>query len=279
AILYDTYKAIGLQRFELRLNSMGDANCMPAYRESLVAYLSAHEDELCDEHRARWRLNPIRVLDCKTPECGKVKASAPRIADALCDDCAAALARVRAGLDAVGIPYRLDDYLVRGFDYYTRTTFEFASQALDGAQDAIGGGGRYDGLSAMLGGPELSGIGFGAGIERILLACDGEGVFPAPDGLLDAFVIDLTGGDVARDLTHRLRRAGFACDRAFDGRSMKAQLRAADRSGARFALIVGEEEAASRTVTLRPLRGAGEHQQLSVPMDSLEERLREIAAR
>ena len=146
---------------------------------------------------------------------------------------------------------------MRGFDYYTRTTFEFAAEALDAAQNAVGGGGRYDGLVEQLGGPPSPAIGFGIGIERLLLACDAEGCFEVDPPRLDAFVVDLTGGEAARDLCEDLRRAGLGADRAFDHRSPKAQMRLADRSGARVALIVGPDELAAGEVTFRELRGGG----------------------
>ncbi len=168
--------------------------------------------------------------------------------------------------------YELDHRLVRGFDYYTRTTFEFASGALDAAQNGIGGGGRYDGLVEMLGGPPTPGIGFGIGIERVLLACDAEGVLAAEPPPPAAFVVDVAGGEAARDLTAALRRAGLAADRAFDGRSMKAQMKLADRSGAVVALIVGPGERADGTVTIRPLRADGE--QRTVPVDQVVETVR-----
>ncbi len=207
---------------------------------------------------------PLRVLDCKRPACREATADAPALVDHLCDPCLAHFDRVRAGLFALAVPYTLDHRLVRGFDYYTRTTFEFSSTALESAQNGIGGGGRYDGLVEMLGGPPTPGIGFGIGIERLLLACDAEAVFPVSPPPLDAFVVDVVGGEAARDLTVALRRAGLRADRAFDGRSMKSQLKAADRSGARVALIVGHDELAAGTVSLRPLREAGE--QRSVPV-------------
>jgi histidyl-tRNA synthetase len=279
AILGELFKSVGLQRFELRLNSMGDSVCMPGYKASLVAYLEGHESELCDEHRGRWRLNPLRIFDCKKPECVAVRAGAPRIRDALCDPCRAHFQRVQEGLTAVGFEYRLDDYLVRGFDYYTRTTFEFASLALESAQNAIGGGGRYDGLAELLGGPQTPGIGFGSGIERILLACDAEGVFSAPGSRVDAFVVDVTGGAEARDLSHELRGEGFAVDRSFGQRSMKAQMKAANNSGARVALIIGEDEAASKAVSLKPLRGDGPHEQEIVKRSDVARRLREVLDR
>jgi histidyl-tRNA synthetase len=144
---------------------------------------------------------------------------------------------------------------VRGLDYYTRTTWEFRASALPGAQNGIGGGGRYDGLVEQMGGPPTPGIGFGTGIERVLLACDAEVCFPGPPTSLAAFVVDVTGGEAARDLVAELRRAGIGAERAYDGRSMKSQMKQADRSGARVALIVGEDELAADQVTVRPLGG------------------------
>jgi len=269
------FRGLGLTRFTLRLNSMGDDTCRPAYLELLTAYLAGRRDELCDEHRDRLEANPLRALDCKRDACRAATDGAPGFADHLCEPCTAHFARVRAGLEALGVPYVLDHRLVRGFDYYTRTTFEFASQALESAQNGIGGGGRYDRLVEMLGGPPTPGIGFGMGIERILLACDAEGTFPVDPPALDAFVVDTDGGTHARDLTAALRGAGLSADRAYDGRSMKAQFKAADRSGALLVLIVGPDEAASGTVSLRPLRGGGD--QLTVPVGDVVEAVRSAA--
>jgi histidyl-tRNA synthetase len=267
-----TFRSVGLSNFELKLNSMGDGACRPAYLKVLGAFLAEHQQALCDEHAEKWEANPLRVLDCKRPACRAVTAEAPRLIDYLCDECGAHFTRVRAGLDVLGVSFVLDHRLVRGFDYYTRTTFEFASGALESAQNGIGGGGRYDGLVEMLGGPPTPGIGFGIGIERLLLACDAEGVFPVDPPTLDAFVVDVVGGEVARDLTATLRRAGLRADRAFDGRSMKSQLKSADKSGARVALIVGPDEVAAGTVSLRPLRAAGD--QRSVPLSAVVEAVR-----
>ena len=255
AFLASFYASVGLVRVELRVNSMGDSQCMPAYKEALSAYLSEHAGELCDEHRATWAKNPLRVLDCKKPECIAVRAGAPKLSDALCGPCRDHFERFLAGLDALGVRWRRDDFLVRGLDYYTRTTFEFSALALDAAQNGIGGGGRYDGLVELLGGPPTPGVGFGSGIERVLLACEAEGVLDLGESRLDVFVVDIVGGAVARDLTHELRRSGISADRAFDGRSLKAQIRQADRSGARLACIVGPDEEALKTVTVRWLRG------------------------
>lgn len=252
------FRSLGLTAFSLRLNSMGDQTCRPAYLELLAGYLAEHRDELCAEHRRRFEANPLRALDCKREECRAVTAGAPHLLDHLCDACRTHLDRVCAGLDALEVRFEFDHGLVRGFDYYTRTTFEFSSGALEAAQNGIGGGGRYDGLVEMLGGPPTPGIGFGIGVERVLLACDAEETFPVSPAPLDAFVVDVTGGAAARDITVELRAAGLRADRAFDDRSMKAQLRAADRSGARMALIVGPDELTAGTVSLRPLRGSGE---------------------
>ncbi len=252
------YRTLGLSSFDLQINSMGDTVCRPAYLDLLRGYLANRQEELCPDHRDRLGGNPLRVLDCKREECRRATADAPPLIDHLCEPCRAHFDRVRTGLVALGVPYEIDHRLVRGFDYYTRTTFEFSSQALESAQNGIGGGGRYDGMVEMLGGPPTPGIGFGLGIERILLACDAESAFAVDPVPLDAFVVDTTGGDVARDLTAELRRSGLRADRAFDGRSLKSQMKAADRSGARVALIVGTDELAAGTVTLRPLRGDGE---------------------
>ena len=266
------FRGLGLSEFTLRINSMGDDVCRPAYLALLTGYLSDRRDQLCDEHRDRLEANPLRALDCKRDACRAATDGAPGFADHLCEPCAAHFARVREGLAARGVPSVLDHRLVRGFDYYTRTTFEFASDALESAQNGIGGGGRYDGLVEMLGGPPTPGIGFGMGIERILLACDAEGVFGVDPPPLDAFVVDTAGGAHARDLTADLRAAGLSADRAYDDRSMKAQFKAADRSGARWVLIVGPDEAASGTVSLRPLRGGGD--QRSVPVAEVVEAVR-----
>ena len=267
-LLAGFYAELGVRRVALRLNSLGDATCRPAYRAALTAYLAerAEAGELCDEHRLRYDDNPLRVLDCKKPECLAATADAPTQLDFLCDPCRAHFDHVTGGLAALGVLFRLDRRLVRGLDYYTRTTFEFSAEAIESAQNGIGGGGRYDGLAEALGGPPTPGIGFGTGIERILLALDAEGVVPPTVGpSLDVFVVDTTGGDAALLLTHELRRAGIGADRAFDGRSFKAQFKAADRSGARLAVIVGADELARGTVAVKPLRDEGDQIEVARP--------------
>ncbi len=276
SLLAALYADLGLSSLRLRVNSLGDNNCAPGYRAQLAAYLESHADELCDEHRYKWSANPLRILDCKRPECRGLSAGAPKLRDALCKDCRLHFAAVLGGLDRLAITYEEDDYLVRGLDYYTRTTFEYGSDVLEG----VGGGGRYDGLVAALGGPEVSGVGFGAGIERILLACNADGVLSPGDlrlsTALDAFVVDSSREGIALELTHELRAAGLAVDRAFDARSMKAQLKAADRSGARVACIVGAEDVAAGLVTIRVLRGSDAHLQEKVDRNGLVARLGQI---
>jgi histidyl-tRNA synthetase len=162
---------------------------------------------------------------------------------------------VQAGLRAIGVPFTIESKLVRGLDYYRRTTFEFQGLTLDSAQNALGGGGRYDGLVESLGGPSTHGIGFALGLDRTLLACDDEGVFAAEPQPVDVFVVDMTGGLEATKLTAEMRAAGLTAERAFDNRSVKSQMKGADRSGATFAVIIGSNELADGTVVLRPLRG------------------------
>ncbi|MGH9178428.1 MAG: histidine--tRNA ligase, partial [Acidimicrobiales bacterium] len=253
ALACDLFRDLGLRRVRLRLTSLGDGACRPAYRAELLEYLAGHRDDLCDEHRDRIGDNPLRVLDCKREACRKATAGAPRMLDRLCADCAAHFDRVQDGLRALGIGFDVDPSLVRGLDYYTRTTFEFEAEALESSQSGAGGGGRYDGLVEELGGPPTPGIGFGLGVERILLAADAEGAFPVPGDLLDVFVIDTTGGATARDLADELRRAGIRADRAFDSRSFRAQMKVALRSGAALAVVVEPER-----ITIRTLREKGE---------------------
>jgi len=256
ALGWEFYASLGIRRLELQLNSLGDAVCRPPYRELLRSYLSERRGELCDEHKARLEDNPLRVLDCRRPECLAVTAGAPRQLDHLCEPCTTHFARVTSGLVALGIPYRIESRLVRGLDYYTRTTFEYVALALESAQNAVGGGGRYDGLVGEMGGPDTPAIGFALGLERTLLACDAERVFGLEELRVgvDVFVVDFAGGAAARTLTAQLRAAGIRADRAWDGRSPKAQFKAADRSGARLALVVGPDEAASGTVAIKDLR-------------------------
>ena len=254
ALGWEFYRALGLRQVSLLLNSLGEPADRARYVAALRAHFEAHRDSLSAESRTTLEKNPLRVLDSKRAADAAVIAGAPRIAEFYSDHAAAHFNRVQAGLDSLEIPYAVDDRLVRGLDYYRHTTFEYQGGTLDSAQNALGGGGRYDGLVESLGGPPTHGIGFALGLDRTLLACDDEGVF-APQALhLDAFVVDTTGGLEALRLTSELRAAGFAVDRAYENRSMKAQMKVADRSGAVVAVIIGSNELAEDAVTVRPLR-------------------------
>ncbi|MCL4435069.1 MAG: histidine--tRNA ligase [Actinobacteria bacterium] len=247
-----TVRAAGLTNTELLINSMGCKECRPAYESALSQYLAARQGGLCAYHHEHWKEVPLRVLDCKTEECRGATMDAPRIADHLCSDCRESFDTVLGDLDALGISYTTDYRLVRGFDYYTRTTFEIVSHSLDAAQNAIGGGGRYNGLVEALSGPPTPGMGFGIGMERLLVACDAEGCLPVPDPSVDVYVADL-GQAGTSTLIHDLRNAGYSVERSYEDRSLKAQLRSAGRMGARIALIIGQREAAAGEVLLKPL--------------------------
>ncbi|MCY4258305.1 MAG: histidine--tRNA ligase [bacterium] len=277
ATQHDFYQRLGLKSVSLRLNSMGSANDRRAYTEHLAAWLGQRLDDLDPQDHPNASEHPLRVLDSKRERSRRIIAQAPHITDFLSDEARAHFERVQAGLDALGVAYELDTRLVRGLDYYTHSTWEFASAALSGAQNAVGGGGRYDGLAESLGGKPASGVGFGAGIERILLAADAEQALDTDGGAVEVFVVDVCGGSAGRDITFELRRNGISADRAFDGRSMKAQMKVADRSGARVALLVGTDELAADTVTLRYLR-SGEPQ-VTLLRSGLVEQLAPLLAR
>jgi histidyl-tRNA synthetase len=272
---HEFLRELGLRDWRLVINSMGTPADRARYATVLQAWLRERSSELAPDDAAKVETHPLRVLDSKRDATRAVLVDAPRMAEHLDAASVAHGQRVQEGLNVLGISYEVDDTLVRGLDYYTHTLFEFQSTALGNAQSTILGGGRYDGLIEQLGGPPTPGIGFGCGIERVLLTCDAEGVFPAPERRVDVFVIDVTGGDMAVVLTAWLRGNGISADRAFDGRSMKAQMKAADRSGAPVALIIGEQEKEDGTMLLRDMR-VGE-QRLVGLSDYLDE-LRKVLA-
>lgn len=238
AMLYDLYSGLGVPGLRLRLNSIGDSACRPAHRELLVAFLGRRRSELCAECHERMETNPLRVFDCKNPACKAVLVDAPKLADHLCGSCAEHFAGVRAMLDRAGVPSERDDSLVRGFDYYTRTTFEYTSAGL-GAQDAIGGGGRYDGLVELFGGPPTPAVGFGCGIERLMLAAAAAGGGDAEPARVDVYVCvdDDSRAIESFELAERLRARGLVVERELAGRSLKGQLKQASRVHARVAAI------------------------------------------
>jgi len=267
ALAWRFYERLGLRRVRLLLNSLGTPDERQRYVDSLRGYFEANLDALSPESRTTLTRNPLRVLDSKREQDAEVIEAAPKIAGCWSDESAGHFETVCGGLQALGVEYTLAPRLVRGLDYYRRTTFEFVAEALESAQNAVGGGGRYDGLAEDLGGSPTPGIGFALGVDRTLLACDAEGAFPAPDVAPQVFVVDTTGGREALLLTSELRAVGLRVDRAFENRSMKSQMKAADRSAAQLAVIVGTNERDDDTVVVRPLRGSGE--QIVIPRVSL----------
>ena len=267
------YETLGLRQLTLKLNSLGDGDDRARFAGALEAYLNANASELSEQSRATLATNPLRVLDSKRQEDAAIIDGAPSILDFLSDEAAAAFELVQSGLTALGVPFVVEPRLVRGLDYYTRTLFEYAADRLESAQDAVGGGGRYDGLVEALGGPPTPGIGFALGVDRTLLACDEEGAFPAEPQTVDVFVVDTTGGRQATELCDELRRRGISADRSFGGRAMGSQLKQASGSGARVAVIVGDDELAAGTVTLRDLRAS---EQRSVDRPKVFEELEQL---
>jgi histidyl-tRNA synthetase len=260
-VLAALYRELGLSGIDLRINSMGCKECRPVYSAALREFLEAAGETLCGECRDRAQLNPLRTFDCKVPACKAALETAPRLPDYLCPACAEHHSRVKACLEVQGITFIEDHTLVRGMDYYTRTTFEFQSSLL-GAQSGIGGGGRYDDLVAAIGGPETPGVGFGTGVERILLAVARSAAeVPSPPAPV-AYLVAMgegTRGEVFA-LAHAMRSNGVVVELDYVGRSAKGQMKQAGRTGARFAVIIGEAEMAAGTVTLRDLTSGEEKQ-------------------
>ena len=239
--------------FTLHLNSIGDPLCRPAYREALIAFLEERKDLLSEDCRRRMYENPLRVLDCKIESCRAATADAPKITDFLDQACRDHFAAVRAGLEEEGIEFSIDPRLVRGLDYYTRTTFEFVSPSLGPTQSTLCGGGRYDGLAEAIGGEPTPGIGFGLGLERALIAMEEEGLDPpeAAGPVVFVVAVGADAGPEARALVRELRDRDVAAEASLEDRPLKAQLRMADRAGARYAAILGKRELADGVATMR----------------------------
>ncbi len=276
ALLGEFYARCGLQGLSLQINSIGDANCRPAFLRDLVVYLTARQDRLAPLDLHRLERNPLRVLDSKERETQPVLSGAPAMVDYLCDVCESHWNQLRRGLDTLGISYQVNPRLVRGLDYYTRTVFEFLSPR-EGAQAALGGGGRYDGLAEAIGGPQVPGIGFGSGLERLILTMQDQGVEVPPIEPPLAYVAH-TGegtGEPALRLAHDLRRAGFRAELAFGSRSLNGQMKRANGAGARFVAIIGEDELAAGVAQLRDLHSGD---QTPVPFDRVVNFLAESAA-
>ena len=248
-------RALGLQELKLHLNSVGCPKCRPVYREKLQEFFRPHLEELCTDCRSRFERNPLRLLDCKHEHCHALAEGAPRITDCLCDECRVHFTEVQSYLTAAGIPFELDANLVRGLDYYTKTAFEVKYTPL-GAQSAVAGGGRYDGLVEEVGGPPTPGIGFAVGLERVLLALEKQELLPEEPEAVDVFVVAL--GEAAQipafKLLHELRVAKLSAAMDFAGRSMKAQMKQANKKNARFVAILGEDEVKEASALLKDMK-------------------------
>jgi len=269
AMLEDYLARLGV-RCELKLNSVGDAQCRPAYLAALRSWLGERKDALCADCNERMGRNALRVLDCKVESCQPVLAEAPRLLDRLCADCRTHLGAVTEGLDALGVPYRLDPRLVRGLDYYVRTAYEFTSSAL-GAQSSVAGGGRYDGLVELLGGQPTPGIGFALGEERLALVLQALGRAPATSRpVVFLIAADEAGGREALARAAALRKAGVACELDPRGGKLKSQFRQAERVGARWALVLGSAEVASGRAKLKDM---ATREETPVALDELGARL------
>jgi len=248
-------QSLAIPSVSLLINSLGDDACRPRYLKALVEYLNAHRDSLCTDCRERLQRNPLRVLDCKNEGCRKVVQAAPSVLEFLCGPCREHFDEVKRQLDLLGHKYEVDPRMVRGLDYYTRTAFEFVAEHPSlGTASTVGGGGRYDKLVSSLGGPEIPAVGFALGVDRLcLLLADQKGAGRTPD--LFVATVDEKAKDEAIKIVSGLRRSGFWVELDPRGGSLKSQMKRADKSMARFALVLGENELATRSAQLKPLRG------------------------
>lgn len=258
------FRALGVRQLKLKLNSIGCPTCRKAYTDALRTYFAQYKDQLCETCLGRLERNPMRILDCKSPVCKEIAEGAPRIIDYLCEDCAEHFEGVKRRLEAAGRDFEIDPTIVRGLDYYTRTVFEFVSDAI-GAQGTVCGGGRYDGLAEELGGAPLAGLGFAMGMERLLLTMEAEGIaLPGQTG--PALYIASIGADAsvaALSLATRLRAAGVSVESDIVGRGLKAQMKYADKRGARFSVVLGDDEIANGRARFKNME-SGEQTELAL---------------
>ena len=265
----------GLQNIALNINSIGCPNCRPKYHATLKSFLSGRIGEMCSTCQTRFDRNPLRVLDCKEKHCQELVADAPSMLDLLCDDCKAHFAQLQSYLDAAHIPYQIDPRIVRGLDYYTKTVFELITKTENGNLTVCGGG-RYDNLVEQLGGPSLHAVGFGMGIERVLMLLDSEGVVIPKPTLYDVFVTYMGAHQVeAFSLVQKLRDAGLKADMDHTGRSLKAQFKYANKMGATLTATLGDEEIASGVVKVKNMATKEEQ---TIALDNIADGIRNMLA-
>jgi histidyl-tRNA synthetase len=270
-LLNSFYAELGIRDVHLLLNSIGDEVCRPAYIQKLRDYYADKLDRMCGDCQRRYEVNPLRLLDCKNDPCQPFKADAPKSIENLCQACEQHFNTVRSLLEQLGIPYEIDHALVRGIDYYTRTAFEF-QPLVEGAQTTLGGGGRYDGLIQQLGGQPTPGIGFGTGLERLIINLKRQEAGPPDSPPLDAYFAVVAGDAQSRamQLARELRGAGLRVVTGDANRSLRAQLRHANALGARYALVLGAKELADGMITVRDLSDAS---QQTLPVEEVKHRL------
>ena len=267
SVAHHLLDTLGVTGVKLHINSIGCPTCRAKYHEALKAYFEANIDTLCGTCRDRLDRNPMRILDCKSPVCHELAAKAPVMLDYLCDDCADHFEKVKACLTAANMPFEIDTHIVRGLDYYTRTVFEFVSDAL-GSQAVVCGGGRYDGLIEEMGGQHLPSLGFGMGIERLLMILEAqEAKFPTPPAC-EVYLAPMGDSAVTAcfEIASRLREGGVSVETDLVGRGLKAQMKYADKLGARFVIVIGDTELETRTARLKDME-SGEQTEVSLDDD------------
>ncbi len=263
------FKRFGLKNVTLRINSIGCPECRPSYRKALLKYFSGYESELCDTCRERLQKNPLRVLDCKSPVCSGIAKNAPKTLEHLCDGCNTHFEKLKKLLDESGVKYIVDPAIVRGLDYYTGTVFEFTVDSI-GAQSTVCGGGRYDGLLSSIGGPEMPAVGFGMGITRLIQALKDESLIPEIDTGCDIYVAPLgeNAQGTAFILSQKLREKGVCAETDICGRSLKAQMKYADKAGAKYVIVIGDNEIAENEAELRNM-STGERVKVALSVENI----------
>ena len=271
AFVDEFFRLLGIRNISLEINSIGCKECRKNYHAALKSYFEARKDRLCDTCLERLDKNPLRILDCKNPDCKEVAKDAPVVLDYLCDDCKAHFEGLKKRLDALGVPYTVNPRIVRGLDYYVRTVFEFVSSDL-GAQSTVCGGGRYDGLIKSLGGPDQPGIGYAMGVERLLMVMKAQGIeipAPAPCDLYIGSIGEEASVEALR-LCGILRGEGFSAECDIVGRSVKAQMKYADKIGARFSMVLGDNELAEKKATVKNM-ATGENAEVMLDGEPLKQ--------
>jgi histidyl-tRNA synthetase len=268
------FKRFGLKNVTLRINSIGCPECRPSYRKALLDYFSQYEQELCDTCRERLQKNPLRVLDCKSPVCSGIAKNAPKTLEHLCSGCESHFEKLKNLLDKSGVDYIVDPSIVRGLDYYTGTVFEFTVDSI-GAQSTVCGGGRYDGLLSSIGGPEMPAVGFGMGITRLIQALKDEDLVPEFDSGCDIYIAPLgeNASEFAFVLSQKLRSAGVSAETDVCGRSLKAQMKYADKTKAKFVIVLGDNEIAENQAELRDMRN-GERVKIDLSVENIIDRVK-----